>query len=65
MVIPLWSFCIYLNEGKDFPPLQLENFGEVEPEKGLLIFFPSWVFHEVKSKKFGGPRYVCRNIKSI
>ena len=62
----LWSFCIYLNEGKDFPPLQLENFGEVEPEKGLLIFFPSWVFHEVKSKKFEGARYVCAgNIKSI
>ena len=55
----LWSFCIYLNEGKDFPPIELEGYGKVKAEKGLVIFFPSWVFHSVESKEFEGARYVC------
>ena len=55
----LWSFCIYLNEGKDFPPIELEGYGKVKAEKGLVIFFPYWVFHSVESKEFEGARYVC------
>ena len=52
-----WSFCLYLNEGEGFPPLIVDG-NEVEPKKGLMVVFPGWVRHEVKSKKFEGHRYV-------
>ena len=54
-----WSFCLYLNEGDGFPPLEIDDYGNVDPEKGLLVFFPGSLNHEVKSKEFEGSRYVC------
>ena len=54
-----WSFCFYLNEFKEFPPLEIDGHGKVKPEKGLLVIFPGWVQHEVKPKEFNGSRYVC------
>lgn len=54
-----WSFCLYLNEGEGFPPLELKDCKKVYPEKGLIVFFPGWVLHEVKTKEFDGARYVC------
>ena len=52
-------FCLYLNEGDGFPPLEIEDCENVNPEKGLLVFFPGTINHEVKSKEFEGSRYVC------
>ena len=52
-----WSFCLYLKEGEGFPPLIVDG-NDVEPKKGLMVVFPGWVRHEVKSKEFDGQRYV-------
>lgn len=55
-----WSFCYYLNQWVDFPTLELDGWGSIEPDYGLLVFFPGWVVHEVKKKEwhYSKDRYV-------
>lgn len=54
-----WSFCMNLNESEDFPPLEIQDGRKIYSERGNLLFFPGWVLHQVKPKKFSGSRYVC------
>ena len=55
----IWSCVYYLDPPINAPCLSFPNIDEdVTPEDGLLVMFPGWVKHEVKSKKFDGLRYV-------
>ena len=58
----LWSFAYYLNAPKGAPGLYFKEMGDQggirNLEPGLLLMFPGYIRHEVKSTKFKGSRYV-------
>ena len=39
--------------------LEIQDGRKIYSERGNLLFFPGWVLHQVKPKKFSGSRYVC------
>jgi len=55
----LFTFVYYLSLPKNNPPLVFTDSNlEIQPKEGELIFFPSWIKHEVPKNKTDGER-VC------
>jgi hypothetical protein len=55
----IWTACYYLNPPNDCAGLYFTDLKEeLKVENGMLVLFPGWVSHEVRSHKFVGNRYV-------
>jgi hypothetical protein len=54
-----WASCYYINPPKKCSGLYFNDLDEeLIVENGMLVLFPGWVRHEVKSQKIEGTRYV-------
>ncbi len=54
-----WSFVYYVNAPKGSAPLVFTSSNKkIFPKPGMLVLFPSWVYHHV-------PKHKCEEIRSI
>tara|TARA_B100000965_G_C19386006_1_gene666785 strand:- start:81 stop:638 length:558 start_codon:yes stop_codon:yes gene_type:complete len=54
-----WSFVYYVNAPKGSAPLVFTSSNKkIFPKPGMLVLFPSWVYHYV-------PKHKCEEIRSI